>query len=469
MREPSMVVDRRADSLFVARVVGSVRARLDRFDGPGPPTDDELTARIKAADAAVTALLAVQAADLVELRRRRLAQQNADGLEGVDADEHGWVVQEAAIALALNDRQAHDRVEFAVALQRHHRVRWAMSVGALASWTATRLVDHLEELSMYLAAAELAEVEERTVAWLLDGRRTVSQLNARMRRLLIKAKAAAGETSSDALDRHQAGRRVSLRCEQDGMAGLFASLPEQDGLALAKALDERARRPVCDEDDRTLAQRQADHLVALVTGAPASLGFDADVPADGGQGRGHVQVRLTVTVPAQSLVGADEPAEVPGYGPIPASTARRLAGMDDVWARPLAYDASTGRMLGLGEYLPATRWWKGRSSRITWREDITPVAGYAHPSLMEEFVKSRDRLCRAPGCGRTAWRCDCDHVEPYPVGSTSVENSCCLCRRHHRLKTHAPGWRIDGDPEGEMTWQAPSGVSGTSTPWDYRT
>lgn len=87
---------------------------------------------------------------------------------------------------------------------------------------------------------------------------------------------------------------------------------------------------------------------------------------------------------------------------------------------------------------------------------------------MERLVKARDTVCRAPGCTRAASSCDCDHVVPYPHGQTSADNTCCLCRRHHRLKTHAPDWHTELDPNGRLTWTTPTGTTLTTDPHDHR-
>lgn len=128
-----------------------------------------------------------------------------------------------------------------------------------------------------------------------------------------------------------------------------------------------------------------------------------------------------------------------------------------------------GRLLGIGQSLPASQWWKQEASRITRERAITPVPGYEHPSVMDEFIRTRDAVCRAPGCRRRADRCDCDHVDPYPRGRTSVENGCCPCRRHHRLKTHALGWRVDVSPGSTLTWTTPTGLTASTKPRDLRT
>ena len=72
---------------------------------------------------------------------------------------------------------------------------------------------------------------------------------------------------------------------------------------------------------------------------------------------------------------------------------------------------------------------------------------------------------RHPGCDNLAGWADADHVVPHAAGgATDCANLCCLCRRHHRLKTLAPGWTYAITPDGILTVRAPSGVTRTSRP-----
>jgi hypothetical protein len=60
---------------------------------------------------------------------------------------------------------------------------------------------------------------------------------------------------------------------------------------------------------------------------------------------------------------------------------------------------------------------------------------------------------------------DRDHVVPHDCGGpTDCANLCCLCRSHHRLKTHARGWRFVMDPDGTLHVTTSSGVTRTTRP-----
>ena len=94
-----------------------------------------------------------------------------------------------------------------------------------------------------------------------------------------------------------------------------------------------------------------------------------------------------------------------------------------------------------------------------------PVDRYRHTPAQDRFVTTRDRTCRHPGCHNQSGWADLDHVLAHADGGqTSCENLCCLCRRHHRLKTHAPGWSFTMTPDGTLTVTTPSGVTRTTRP-----
>jgi hypothetical protein len=53
---------------------------------------------------------------------------------------------------------------------------------------------------------------------------------------------------------------------------------------------------------------------------------------------------------------------------------------------------------------------------------------------------------------------------PGPTAGRRPARTCAACRRHHRLKSHAPGWRFTMTPDGELTVTTPSGVTRTTRP-----
>jgi len=156
-------------------------------------------------------------------------------------------------------------------------------------------------------------------------------------------------------------------------------------------------------------------------------------------GRPGAEVRITIA--ASTLMGLDDqPADLEGHGPIDAVRARALA-VGGVWRR-LVTDPVTHRLLDVG------------------RERYRP------PAALDEFVRTRDGTCVAPGCVRPACGCELDHTEefhPQPgadpdaaLGRTDADNLGPLCHRHHRLKTDG-GFRLRQIEPGLFEWITPTG------------
>jgi hypothetical protein len=70
---------------------------------------------------------------------------------------------------------------------------------------------------------------------------------------------------------------------------------------------------------------------------------------------------------------------------------------------------------------------------------------------LARLVDIRDVRCAGPGCSSS--RCDRDHLERYPDGSTSARNLGLLSPRCHQAKHH--GWTLIRHPDGSITWHSP--------------
>jgi hypothetical protein len=119
---------------------------------------------------------------------------------------------------------------------------------------------------------------------------------------------------------------------------------------------------------------------------------------------------IRVVVSLQTLLGdSDEPAELAGYGPIPASLARLIAAdPDGTWQRMVT--DPLGHLIDLGR----TR--------------------YRPPKLLADHVRARDQTCAFPTCNRQAESCELDHVCDWDHGghtraeNLSVEAVARICR-----------------------------------------
>ena len=134
---------------------------------------------------------------------------------------------------------------------------------------------------------------------------------------------------------------------------------------------------------------------------------------------GATRAEIQVIVSLETLLGlTEDPAEVPGLGPVPAEVARALA--------------CDGR-------------WRAWVADATGAVTATGTRGYVPSAALARLIRAREPRCRFPGCHQPATRCDLDHAVPWPHGPTTADNLGPLCRRHHNLKTHTP-WALDADP-----------------------
>jgi Domain of unknown function (DUF222) len=264
----------------------------------------------------------------------------------------------------------------------------------------------------------------------------------RLRRAIIRAQHRLDpDTMASKAEHATDNRYVRFTPARDGMAWLEAYLPAADAAALQTAVEAAAAamKRSDPDDGRTLAQRRADALaqlgwLALAAGRLGGCGCGQ--PLDNQHRR---PVSVQVTVPIGLLLGLDDttPAELTGYGPIPAETARRLAA-HGTWRRLLTNPAS-GTVLDYGR----TR--------------------YEPPPDLVDHVHARDQRCRFPWCEQPASGCDTDHTIPYPHGLTAAGNLGPLCQSHHLSKHHSR-WTVRQPQPGRFEWTSPTGHTYTITP-----
>jgi hypothetical protein len=71
-------------------------------------------------------------------------------------------------------------------------------------------------------------------------------------------------------------------------------------------------------------------------------------------------------------------------------------------------------------------------------------------SMMRQ-LRHRDRGCRFPGCGSTAFA-NAHHIEWWSRGGTTdLNNLLLICGFHHRL-IHEHGWTIERAGDGRVRW-----------------
>ncbi|WP_328325607.1 DUF222 domain-containing protein [Kribbella sp. NBC_00382] len=92
------------------------------------------------------------------------------------------------------------------------------------------------------------------------------------------------------------------------------------------------------------------------------------------------------------------------------------------------------------------------------------VNAYEIPTRIRERIRLAQPVERFPySTTETTPHTDLDHIQPYnphgPPGQTSTTNLTPATRYHHRVKTHAHGWRVQPTDEGALHWTTPNGFT----------
>jgi Domain of unknown function (DUF222) len=319
-----------------------------------------------------------------------------------------------------------------------------------------------------------AEVADPVVARLLPVATGMSA--GRLRAALTRAVLAVDSTFAEAR-RADAQKRADVRTypADAGMSVLVAELPTPVSAACWAVVNELAWMRKRDGDPRPIGQLRSVTLADLILRP-----WDTSRPP--------VTAVLDVVAPLPSLrpsgaeCGAQAPGEVAGQ-PITAAHLRELLAQLDVVC-PGSVRAPAGGSLRVsvtdadGVLLATTS--RPELERLARRGCLehpgvdcdcpvlrppAAVDRYTPSPAQQRFTRARDRTCRHPGCGQPAARADLDHCLAYADGGpTDCANLCCLCRRHHRLKTFATGWRFVFTHHGVLRVTTPSGITRSTRP-----
>lgn len=362
---------------------------------PPARTEREAIDRITALEELTSAAAAAQARETLTFDMHR---RNREAEDGVPSDRQGRGVG-AEIGLA----------------RKFSRARGSRFVG----FSRTLLMD-LPHTYAALRQGEISEEKARLVAtetaWLPRDKR--QQVDERMadrlaevgvRRLGSEVRALAQKLDQVAAVRHldhcKEERCVSVRPAPGNMAYLTAFLPMPEAVAAYANLSKAAAARVGTgaSGGCTQSQTMADLLVERVTGQDSADAIPLEV--------------LVVMNDETLFDDGDEPAWLPGFGPIPAGAARSLIADDPgaVFLRRMYARPTDGQLVAM------------ESSR---RE---------FSGLLRRMITVRDDVCRTPWCEATIKHVD--HATPVAAGgATSWDNASGLCAACNYIK-ELPGWR----------------------------
>jgi len=391
---------------------------------------EELKAAAAAAQARVTARFAA-----VQRAVRRAA--------GEPASEAGKGIG-AQVALARRDSphrgSRHLGVAEALCYELPHTMA-ALAAGETSEWRATLVVretaclsrEHRRQVDAELAARPggLGAMGDRAIA--MEARRVGYRLDP--------------YAATDRAARAAQDRRVTLRPAPDTMGLVTGLLPVQQAVAAYAALSQFADSRRAQGDQRSRGQLMADAFVERLTGQAVAAG---------------VPVEVNLVMSDRSLLGdGTEPAELEGYGPVPAPLARDWlrgssgAGTSETTATAAQGVGATGD--GVANLVEQAQVWLRRLYTAPDTGALVAMDSRRRyfDGQLRRFVITRDQRCR------TSW-CDAPirHVDhPVPAaasGRTSAENSQGLCEACNYTKDIS-GWRATPVGSGAVETITPTG------------
>lgn len=280
------------------------------------------------------------------------------------------------------------------------------------------------------------------------------------------------------VDDNERERDVSVRDDEPGMAAVTANLPLLDAESVMASLNALADTWAGYEGEtRSVGQRRADALVQLTTGIDknppgfTTSGGASDNASDngtdngsdngGGSGGGlrvRVEPRLTV------LADGEVPEQLRRVWTGLSSTAR--AKLDALLA---GCEAAKIEVLPIRSGCDAAVAAQVAAQIRALARQAAAEMTYQPSAALRRAVIERDGTCRHPGCSVPARRCDLDHVRPFnhanPAagGLTREDNLMCLCRKHHRGKTHG-NVSYTLHPDGRVTARIGESCTADSVP-----
>ena len=306
-------------------------------------------------------------------------------------------VERSAIALTIGEAMNLSEGQVQLRLSVADRVReqtpsvWAAFSDGLVDFARVR--DISATLEKLKREESVDRLDRLVVAYAAD--HTAAELRQWLRRFVQRVEA---DLAVERAEQERKERHVSVNHGEDGMSWLNAYLPSHQAAAIAARLHAGARKPA--DDDRTVAQREADLLVAWCTGS------DAVTSA--------ISANIAVTIDADVLASA-----VAGF----AESA------DGTWAVPGQWIAD---VIASG----STFWHRIVTQPVTGDILSHEYLGRYVPDILDLALMFSHGVCQAPGCMVPAGRCDKDHRTPFPHGPTRGDNVGPFCRRHHTMKGH---------------------------------
>jgi hypothetical protein len=395
-----------------------------------------------------------------------------------------FCVAELGTTLGISSTAAKKLIGHALELRHRLPRLWAqVHAGQVPAWRARAVADTTIHTTPALTPEAAGFVDAQVAA--VAGRVGSAQLDRLVAETIRRYDLATADPTRDPEDGylHVDPRHVTVDTDDVHYAGTLrieAEVDIADALDLDRAVAHHAATQAALGSLLPLDARRAKALGDLArTQTALDLAFQdgSGVEAGGFEARGvHPEEPRDEASRRARTSTTDGPADADADAPhLPA--ARQVvihAHFDASFSGDTTVFGPTGRMengqrLVLLEQIQS--WCADTRTQVTIKPVIDlntelTAQAYKVPADIREQVILRDRTCVFPGCARPARRCDVDHIIEYDhdadaegrpqPGPTTTSNLACLCRFHHRLKTHSP-WRYTMVEPGVFEWTSPHG------------
>jgi len=399
-------------------------------------------ARLEAASRLEAQLAAMKARDAAEAVEFQQAMTPPDASVQDRTYAYVSVVEEVAGVLTISSAAAGALVDQSRRICLFPPVFEALSAGSLSWQHAKIIADETDGLDAAGAAGLVAHFFDPAAAnparGAAPGELVPSRFRAKVRGWRERHHPGSIEK------RHAKGaadRRMEYVPDRDGMAWISLYLPGDTACAIWNRTTATARGLQGPTEERPLTQLRPDIAASLLLGTgqvagERSSGTTAATASTTAMGKVPTpRADVLVTVPVFSLLGAtDEPAVLDGFGPIPASMARKLVADGAESFYRVLVDPRDGAPLEIGR----------KNYRLT--------------ETIKRWIRMRDTKCTFPGCTNRTPDNETDHLQAWQHGgTTNVSNLAQLCPKHHRLKHHSQ-WTPDPATKNEPPgWTSPTG------------
>jgi hypothetical protein len=447
---------------------------IDRLTGPGTGEADALTASdllasirasrdLENTEAARQLDLAARWADLHPPESIHFAA--AFTVPGTDHEEPlagegcplvaEFCIAELGTVLGISSTSAKKLIGHALELRHRLPRLWTqVQSGHVPAWRARSVAETTIHSTPALTREAAAFVDAQIAA--VAGRIGPAQLDRLVAETIKRYDLAAADPAADPEDGYLSvdPRHATLQDDDVHFAGTMrfeAELDIADALDLNHALAQMAAEQKALGSAESLDVRRAKALgdLARTQTALDLAGFDGRVAGEERTGVSRPDLPTAREVVLHTHFDATPTGEQTVFGPTGRLEERqRLVLLDQVksWCGDSGTKITIKPVIDLNAYLTAP--------------------GYDIPDRMREQIILRDQTCVFPWCTRPARACDVDHVIAYDhdaaaegrpqPGPTASDNLACLCRFHHRLKTHT-AWRYRVTGPGCFEWTSPHG------------